>query len=274
MEEITQPIAPGMFEMPPAAPPTLEERITGLVTDPAPALAQIAERVDWVPAAVMLLAGYAIYTLPLAYHVAVNQAHLFQSVTEQTGSQPPPPGLQLFFGRFAPVWGAMTAFGSVLSVPWMVAGTWFTRTGLLYLLGRGLMSGSSRSFFRLFAGVGWAWLPVFLQNVLIGLAFMLSPAALHFFVPLPHATSGIQPQSQFELSYSSMRMWILQFATPFVWWNWYLCALAVEASLAIPRRRAAVVVALQVVLQGGLAALGYVWTSSWTHLMQQVPGGR
>ena len=38
------------------------------------------------------------------------------------------------------------------------------RDFLLYLIGRWLMAGRASSFFRLFAAVGWAWLPLFIQK--------------------------------------------------------------------------------------------------------------
>jgi len=257
--------------------PPFGERLRMLLQSPAAALRGAAAEIDWVRPAIMMLCGMLLYMAPVAYRTGLAQNSNMQSVviagrTQRPGgttgarqAQPMPP----FFNTFLTWMGAFTAFASVFNVAWVVAGSWFTRTAVFYALGRAF-GGLPRSFFPLFAAVGWAWFPLFIQNVLVGLAFAFVPGVLQFFVPMPANMQS--PASTFQAVGSTWHVLLLQFATPLVWWNWYCCALAVEGSMELPRWKAMLVVAIQVLAHASYSAAAFFAMGAWLKLMQGFAG--
>jgi hypothetical protein len=261
----------------PVAWPPFGERLQALLQRPREALAGAAQQIDWVRPAIIILCGMLLYYAPTAYRTGLVQNGAMQQIVRQEQQRtqrqrpapnvsppaPMPPFLNSFFNGI----GAFTAFAGLLNVLWYAAGSWFARTAVFYALGRAFR-GLPRSFFPLFAAVGWAWFPLLIQFTLVGLAFAFVPGFMQFFVPLP--TDMQSPTNTMQAMGQSWHMLLLQFGTPFVWWNWYYCTMAVETSMELPRWKAMLVVAIQVLVHAAYAGATYFALSAWVNVMRNM----
>jgi len=227
-----------------APEPSFRERFVGVITRPRETFQRLQDPDAWFWPAVLFLIGYTVYYLAIGMGMARFQNEVMTRIYANPfpGSRPMPPSMLNFMQKFMP---GTQVFSATLQVPFAIASSWATRTVIFYVLARAL--GGSRPFWgRVVAMVGWAWVPIFLQYVLFGVAMMVSPFVFNLVVPLP---KDMDVQQALLQARNNWHLQVLASLSPFVLWNLVLCVIGVQELFNLPRWKAAVVVLVPTVFQ-------------------------
>lgn len=235
------------IEMPgePERAPSLRERFVGVLRRPTETFARLTDADAWFWPALFLLTGYTLYYLAYGVGGARWQMGWMASLLQNSSNSGDPATRQAMQTMLSWVAPASQLFGNIIQVPLIVAVSWSLRSALFYGLAR-LFGGERPHWGRVVAMVGWAWVPLFFQYALVGLAMLLVPQVMSFFLPLP---------SEHEIGKAAHTMrtnWqgpMLFYLSPLMFWNLALCVLGVSQLFRLPRWKAGLVVLLPAVVQ-------------------------
>ena len=221
-------------------PPSFRERFVGVLVRPRETFARLTEPDAWFWPAILLLVGYTLYYLAIGVGTARWQASFMGAMFART--RPPNPSSQNVQDIMLAFMPATQLFAAMLQVPVTIASSWAVRTVAFYGLAR-LLGGAKPHWARVLAMVGWAWVPLFFQYVLLGALMLTVPQVLAFFLPLPKepTTPGSMRTAQ--------AVQFLFYLSPFVFWNLALCVVGVGELFSLPRWKASLVVLVPTVAQ-------------------------
>ena len=197
-----------------------------VLTRPGVSLPSLAGRREWIGAAWLILLGLLVRWWPEYLVIGRDSAAMFRTTMGF-------PGDAAWVERLLS--GSIAALAVYSMVPLTLVISWFLRAGLLYGVGKLVARGRGKGFWYLFTGVGWAWAPLLIQNVLLGCVAIVAP---HLVVSQGETLEAAE----------LVRYLVFEHLTPLVWWNWILSVLVVSSTFEIPRRRALLVVAVAVIL--------------------------
>jgi Yip1-like protein len=241
-------------------PPGFAERFTGMMVRPRETLARLQEPDAWFWPAILFLAGYTLFYLAAGLGAARYQASLVDQMLSQPNRGSLPPGFDSLFRGLMP---ASQIFAMVMSVPLTVAWSWAVRTGLFYGLAT-ILGGAKPALGRVVAMVGWAWVPLFFQYMLLGLLMLTLPQVLAFFVPTSVGEATRDPGAAMRTQWQGQ---LFIYLSPFVVWNLVLCVIGVSQLFELPRWKAAIVVLLpavgQILFQGAMYLLAVNMMNVW-----------
>jgi hypothetical protein len=186
-------------------------------------------------------------------------------VLQNVGAANQPPGFSQFMLTVIP---SMQVMMLLLSAPFTAAISWAVRTGLFY--GLAVLVGGSRAFWgRVVAMVGWAWVPLFIQYVLLGLLMLVFPQIYSYLAGVPDSTSIT------AMAESMRQKWhgqVLIYLSPFVIWNLVLCVIGVSEVFRLPTWKAALVVLVPSVAHLLMQAAMYLTGLTIMDAMSGMPG--
>jgi hypothetical protein len=239
--------------------PSFRERFVGMLFRPRQTLAGITDPDAWFWPSILLLIGYTLFMIGQGINGAAFQSNaLSRSLGSRSGADPV---VQMMMTLMP----AALAFAMPLSAPFAAALSWGVRTVVFYGLARAL-GGIQAPWGRVFAVVGWAWVPLFFQYCILGV-IMLFPEGFAYFAGITDDTSigGV--------SQSMRQKWhgqVILYGSPFVIWNLVLCTLGVAEVFKLPRWKAGLVILLPTAAQVLFYALAY-WGSM--SMMGALSGG-
>ncbi len=245
-------------------PPSFRERFVGVLVRPRETFRHLAESADrdaWYGPAYLLIIGYSLYFLA----IGVGMARLMSAMAAPgNATSPTPPGMADWMTFLM---SASQLYTALWQVPLYVAISWAVRTGIFYGLGV-LLHGDRPAWGRVVAMIGWAWVPIFFQYVLLGVLMLAFPPVMDFFLPIPEQGKPIDVMS---LQNSKWQGQVLFQASPFILWNLYLCTVGVANVFRLPTWKASVVVLVPALAQI-LFNIGAYFLSTWMAGMFLQPG--
>jgi hypothetical protein len=240
--------APVPSEAPLEAVPSFRERFLGVILRPRETLAGLEEPDAWFWPSLLLLMGYGTYYLAIGVGMGRFMTGFMTAIFRGPGggnSASLPPNFLTIMGSMMP---PLYIFLAVLQVPFYVALSWTLRTLVFYGFSVAL-GGARPRWSRVAAMVGWAWVPIFLQYVLLGVLMLAAPRIFTFFIPLPKDPMSAGSPAMANRQWQGSVAQILLEISPFVLWNMVLCMLGVEALFRLPRWKAFLVVFTPTLLQ-------------------------
>lgn len=249
-----------------ARAPSVWSRFAGMILRPARTLDGLTEADAWLWPSVMLLAGYTLFYLPIAIGLSRFGASILSQTLMSARNSPPPPTAA--FQVVRSVIPVVYMFGVMLQVPVYVAITWATRTTLFYALAR-LLGGEKPFWGRVVAMVGWAWVPLFIQYALVGIAMLVSPKLFSILMYMPDPRHPVPTAAMMRSRWLTLG---LRELSPLVLWNLYLCTIGVKQLFGLPRWKAALVVLLPMVLYA-LFEIASLWIANQMSSAFSTAGG-
>ncbi|MCC6445093.1 MAG: YIP1 family protein [Armatimonadetes bacterium] len=209
------------------------QTLMAVVTRPQAAFDRLARKPEWGIPSIMLLAGIGtLYTTSMRF------------AGEAMKNMPQQPGMPALSSEFMMIL-------SIFLVPIISAGTWFIRTGVLWVTS--LLFGGEGEFLALLSAIGYAWLPFFIQHALMTVWLVIAPDQAG-------QQAGMNIQDPAVLR-RALIFSVGQHIGPFAIWNLILCVIAVATVLRLSRGQAVAVVLIPWFLQL-IWRIGYMLFSS------------
>lgn len=253
---------------PSAAPavPGFRERFVGMLVRPRETFARLHEPDAWFWPAILFLVGYGVYYQAMALGTARLQFSMTGKMLQNTASGTAAAGdpvTQSILSAMPFIYLFLIAMS-----PLMVAAmSWALRTGIFYGLAR-LLGGGPAPWSRVMAMVGWAWVPLFFQYLLLGTAMLVSWQVFSYLQAAP-ADQSIGGAAQ--AMRGKWHVQVIVSASPFVLWNLWLCVLGVTEVFTLPRWKATLVVLVPYVVQLALVFTMYLGSLAMLDAMTGIP---
>jgi len=254
------------------AVPSFTNRFVGMLLRPRETMRGLREPDAWLGPAILLFIGYTVYYIPVALGIAEFASGAFLRAIQDQQMDPSASRQADFLRVMSGAMWTAPLFSSLWQVHLTAAASWAIRTALFYFLGRAA-GGEPAPWYRVLSMVGWAWVPLFIQYVLIGLAMLMAPQVFELFVPLPSIDDMREGESSFGGGQQGSLVQVLILFNPFVVWNLVLCTLGLEEIFKLPRWKAALIVFIPTLLQVLLAVGLYLYAGALTDLMGSDTGG-
>lgn len=254
------------------AVPSFTSRFVGMLLRPRETMRGLLEPDAWLGPAILLFIGYTVYYIPVALGIAEFASGAFLRAIQDQQVDPSASRQADFFRVMSGTMWTAPLFSSLWQVHLTVAASWAIRTALFYFLGRAA-GGERAPWYRVLSMVGWAWVPLFIQYMLIGLAMLMAPQIFELFVPLPSIEEMREGESSFSGGSQGSLVQVLILFNPFVVWNLVLCTVGLEGIFKLPRWKAALIVFIPTLLQVLLAVGLYLYAGALTDLMGSDTGG-
>lgn len=249
----------GAFEASPeAASPGFSQRFVGMLFQPRATMQDLVETDAWVGPAIMLLLGHTIYYLPIALGIADFMSSAMLQVLRSPSVRTTGPPDAFVRGFSGAMW-AVPLFASLWQVHLTAATSWAIRTAIFYFLARSA-GGGRAPWWRVFSLVGWAWIPLFFQYLLIGIGILALPGLFGYFVPLPDVSQFTDSDPAAVSSGTSSLVQVLLLFNPLVIWNLLLCTVGLADLFRLPRWKSALIVFVPTLLQVLLVAGLYLYS--------------
>jgi len=216
----------------PAPQMTPLQTLLAVITRPQAAFERLARNPEWVLPTVMLLLGIGALRITQGMASARYVTEMMQRAPQPRGTFP------------TEMVGGFTLIISVFTVPIIVAGTWFVRTGILWILG--LLFSGEGEFMALLSAIGYAWLPFLMQHLLLAALYLAIPDVI---LQRPDMSQLKDPAVMQAVVYRGLLWSVGQHLSPFAIWNLILCTMAVGATLKLSRGQAIAVALIPWILQ-------------------------